>query len=64
MKVHLLQEAHVHRRKPSFPKLLVIAKVVGGNGELAVAKPLWPGPFLEVIMLLLPALSPSLPQGF
>ena len=49
VKVHLPQESPVHRPEPAFPELLPVREVVRGNGELAVAEPLWPGPFLELV---------------
>ena len=47
--VHFLQESSVHRAESSFPELLLVGEAVSSHGQLAVAEPLWPGPFLEVV---------------
>lgn len=48
VKVQFLEEFFVHRAEAPLPELLIVEKVVGGHGQVAVAKPLGRGSFLEV----------------
>jgi hypothetical protein len=48
-KVQVLEIAVVHRSKASFSKFLLVREETCGNGQLAVAEPPRPGPFLKIV---------------